>query len=436
MKKWWAICALGVFFMALSPNALASAEPEDREDRATEHSDAREDRETESHASEDHAPEDHEGVEGEEGEESDENEEGDHDRASAASIRELTQDEHPEFDDDHFPVVPGEVIGLDLSENALTAAAARGFHIIETTRLAELESTVTRLMVPTGVRVSDAAAMLRQIDPHATISLSHYYATPASGPGRSRPTRVRPPEHRPDQRAAPLRIGMIDSAVEPHPMLNRASVTRGQFGNNATDSAGHGTAVASVLAHNGATELLAANVFRGNGRQFTSPDAIIRGLSWLIGQHVSVINISLAGPRNPVLDALFSRALTNGHVIVAAAGNGGPTSAPAYPAALDGVVAVTAVDAQNRIYRYANRGDYVRVAAPGVAIMTAAPRGMQRLQSGTSFAAPYIATILARCATRVSTSNSRCITNMERTAIDLGAPGRDPIYGLGLVTTR
>lgn len=418
--------------MALSPNAHAGTEPEDREDHAAEHSEDREDHASETHETETHETEENREELDEKGTESDD---GEHDRASAASMRELTGEEHPEFDDDHFPVVPGEVIGLDLSESALAAAAARGFHVIESTRLAALNSIVTRLTVPTGVRVGEAAAMLRQIDPHATIALAHYYGTPASGQGRSQPTRARPPEHRPEHRAAPLRIGMIDSAVEPHPMLNRASITRGQFGSNVADSAGHGTAVASVLTRNGATELLAANVFRGNGRQFTSPDAIIRGLSWLIDQHVSVINISLAGPRNPVLDRLFSRALASGHVIVAAAGNGGPTSPPAYPAALDGVVAVTAVDSQHRIYRYANRGDYVRVAAPGVSIMTAAPQGMQRYQSGTSFAAPYIATILARCATRVSTSNARCITDMERMAIDLGAPGRDPIYGLGLVTT-
>ena len=62
-------------------------------------------------------------------------------------------------------------------------------------------------------------------------------------------------------------------------------------------------------------------------------------------------------------------------MIVAAAGNGGPTAPPAYPAALRPVVAVTAVDSKDHIYRYANQGRYIMVAAPGVDEPAADARG-------------------------------------------------------------
>ena len=421
-RNHWVMSALGVLFFTLSPMAQAVAEPEDPAGDTSDRDDAHEDHESEERESEEHD------------ESSENHDDEDHDRGSSESLRDLTDDEHPDYDDDRFPVVRDEVIGLDLSESGLTAATTRGFRVIDTMRLSTLHSSVTRLSVPPGMRLGEAAALLRQVDPHATVALSHYYGPPASGRQNARRTRITP-NTQPPQRIIPrLRIGMIDSGVDQHPMLDRTAITRAQFGNAAEDPSGHGTAVASVLASDGATEILAANVFRGGGgRQFTTPDAIIRGLGWLINHRVPVINISLAGPRNAVLDALFARALANGHVIVAAAGNGGPSAPPAYPAALDGVVAVTAVDAQHHIYRYANRGDYVRVSAIGVAVPTAAPGGMQAMQSGTSFAAPHIAARLARCATRITTSNSHCITAMERTAIDLGVPGRDPIYGLGLI---
>lgn len=430
-----ALYALGGLSLVVASPVRAALEPEDTHER----DDDREDHETEEHESEDR--QDHEAAENEEHEniESDENEAGENDDGdsdgdtSYSSLRDMGDEERPDYDEQRFPIVHDEVIGLDLSEHALAWAVAQGFVVIDTTRLASLHSEVTRFKVPTGMRVIEAAALLRQIDPHATVAPAHYYTTPASGRG-SRRTRIPANHSRLVRRTIRLRIGMIDSSVDAHPMLSATSITRRQFGSNAIDPVGHGTAVASVLALNGATDILAANVFRGGGgRQFTTPDAIIRGLNWLIDQRVPVINISLAGPRNAVLDTLFARALINGHVIVAAAGNGGPTAPPAYPAALDGVVAVTAVDAQNRVYRYANRGDYIRVSALGVAISAAAPHDMQANYSGTSFAAPLVAAIIARCASDVAPANSRCITAMEATAIDLGAPGRDPVYGLGLV---
>jgi subtilisin family serine protease len=154
----------------------------------------------------------------------------------------------------------------------------------------------------------------------------------------------------------------------------------------------------------------------------------------MVQQKVAVINISLAGPRNRILDALVRKASSMGYVIVAAAGNGGPGAPPAYPAALPEVVAVTAVDESRRIYRYANQGDYIRVAAIGVDVAAAAPGGATVRQSGTSFATPHIAVWMARCTHRKGfAARPACIKRLESEARDLGTPGRDTVYGFGII---
>jgi subtilisin family serine protease len=68
-------------------------------------------------------------------------------------------------------------------------------------------------------------------------------------------------------------------------------------------------------------------------------------------------------------------------------GNGGK-EAPAYPAAHPDVIAVTAIDADARIYKKANRGEYIDLAAPGVDVWAAKAGGGGSYRSGTSFAVP------------------------------------------------
>ena len=93
-------------------------------------------------------------------------------------------------------------------------------------------------------------------------------------------------------------------------------------------------------------------------------DDIVRAVDWLHSQGVRVVNISLAGPYNKILDRGLEAAAERGMVIVAAAGNEGAGAPPRYPAAFDYVIAVTAVDADLRVYRRAGAGDHIDFAAP------------------------------------------------------------------------
>ena len=75
--------------------------------------------------------------------------------------------------------------------------------------------------------------------------------------------------------------------------------------------------------------------------------------------------MSFAGPRDPAIERRLATARARGIILVAAAGNAGPNSAPLYPAADPNVIAVTATDDNDRIFRSANRGNHIAIAAPG-----------------------------------------------------------------------
>jgi len=124
-------------------------------------------------------------------------------------------------------------------------------------------------------------------------------------------------------------------------------------------------------------------------------------------------------------------------ILVAAVGNWGRADKPAYPAAYDHVVAVTATKGAELVYSHANSGKYVDFAAPGVGIYTALPGGGGKLQSGTSFAAPYITVMAAILAHAGKTPDAATLRQvLGRAARDLGQPGKDDIFGLGSVTAK
>ncbi|WP_115549729.1 S8 family serine peptidase [Sphingorhabdus pulchriflava] len=352
---------------------------------------------------------------------------------SSETMRDLASSESPDFDGKGFPVRNGEIVGIDVDERSVGLAVGAGFTVIERTKLPGLGSEVIRFAAPKGMDSSTALELMRSTDAQGSYDMTHYYGllfSPQGGPSAKSGSAIK-------AKAGTLKIGMIDTGVAGHKALSKLSLmTRDFSGNNKAVPTEHGTAIASLLASEGAATIYAANIFQsGIGKPYTSADAIVRALDWMVQQQVPVINISLAGPRNKILDALVRKASTMGHVIVAAAGNGGPTAPPAYPAALPDVVAVTAVDKNLRVYRYANQGKYVRVAALGVDIAAATPGGKTGRQSGTSFATPHVAAWMARCTgSKNPTTRLKCIKRLESEARDLGEPGRDAVYGYGFIS--
>ena len=139
--------------------------------------------------------------------------------------------------------------------------------------------------------------------------------------------------------------------------------------------------------------------------------------------------MALIGAGTVVLDGQIRRPgwLRTSHRRIVDCGPGAP---PAFPAALDGVIAVTAVDVDGRLFEPANRGDYVDVAAPGVRVIAPAAGP----ETGTSFAAPFVtAWVAAKIAEGGPADAAAMHRAIAATARDLGPAGRDPDFGWGLL---
>ena len=181
-------------------------------------------------------------------------------------------------------------------------------------------------------------------------------------------------------------------------------------------------------------ELKAANVFEYNeeGRLVGNAAALLKAIDWMVSERGHGGNLCMAGQDNDALRYVIEHALKRGLVAVAAAGNWGRAE-PAYPAAYDEVIAVTAFGRNGELYDKAKRGSFSDFAAPGVEIWTAVPDG-GRVQSGTSFAVPYVAAQVAVEVAHGSATDPDTLRQLLRPRVtDMGSPGRDDNYGWGFV---
>lgn len=159
-----------------------------------------------------------------------------------------------------------------------------------------------------------------------------------------------------------------------------------------------------------------------------------RALDTAVQSGAKLMNLSVGGPPDKLLSRLVDEAGRRGHILIAAAGNDGSTGPARHPAALDNVIAVTAVDAREDLYSQATRGGFIDLAAPGVEITATAPRDQVRVVSGTSLAAAYVTgTVALLLEHRPELTLQEVQPLLERTAKDLGRLGKDPQFGSGLV---
>ena len=322
---------------------------------------------------------------------------------------------------------------------------------LERKPLQRFESTLVRLQVPPNLGMEEARARVRVLLPQASIDFNHSYdlgqsPNPATDTGRSRLAggRYRAPV---TVDAATHRVGMIDGGIAlEHQAVARSPIrTRSFIGRNRARNMAHGTAVASLLVGQSdklqgmapEVELVAAEAFfetRELGLISTGYQ-LVQALDWLTGEQVEVINMSLAGPANEVLEQVLGLVIDTGIIVVAAVGNDGPGSPPRYPAAYYGVIAVTAIDKDDRVYLRAVRGDHVDFAAPGVDLTMADHRrpAAYRTGSGTSYAAPFVTgLVLHYRALHPNATSFELIEYMHADVIDLGAPGPDEVFGHGV----
>ncbi len=347
----------------------------------------------------------------------------------------------------------GEVVVANVPEDFGRDAQRLGFRIIEATQLGNLGIEIVRLRIPPNTTVPDARQTLIREFPGIIADANHLYEPSATPPASLRSGSLARWTAGWDQAKQScgrgVKIGMIDGALDDsHVALKGANIKYQSFHKDGRKPAAHshGTAVAALLVGKPGNkgwggilpeaELIAGNMFEDkDGKVNGNAVAMAKALDWIVGERVHVINLSIAGGSNKVLELAFKKAALSKTVMIAAAGNWGSADRPAFPAAFDDVVAVTAVGEDRLVYSEANTGPYIDFAAPGVKIWTAVPGG-GKYQSGTSFATPFVAALAALevASTRGDTNAVR--VSLAKQSADLGAPGKDDVFGFGLVTAK
>ena len=339
--------------------------------------------------------------------------------------------------------MPREFVATGVVDADVDRIRTAGFTVVAERRLAILPEVTLRLRIPRRMSEDQALQVLRAIVPSALIDRNHLYRTASRTCRRNSciplvdlTASVRA------SCAASGTIGMIDTAVDTdHPMLAERAIeieaVRGPGHRPSSDS--HGTEIAMLLVGGlpraSKAKLVAIDAFhrRGRGQEADVFD-VVTALDRLSARGVSVANLSLSGDANALLDRTGEQATSKGMVIVAAAGNEGPTAPPRYPAAYRWAVAVTAVDRRERIYPQAVRGPHLAFAAPGVRVQFP-DRNLRpgAVRSGTSYAVPWVANAIAARLDGAQSESNKIIGELASHAKDLGLPGRDPVYGWGLI---
>jgi len=253
--------------------------------------------------------------------------------------------------------------------------------------------------------------------------------------------KLRLPEAHTLAHGANVIVAVIDSGIDVrHPELAGAIAASFDALGSKEGPHVHGTGIAgAIVAHARlmgsapAAKILAIRAFGvAHSGAESSSFVILKGLDYAASHGAQIINMSFAGPKDALIERGIAAVAAKGIVMVAAAGNAGAKSPPLYPAANENVIAVSATDDQDRLFSASNRGGYVAVAAPGVDIFLPAPDDKYQMTSGTSFSAAYVSGIAALALERnpaLKPDDVRAI--LMKTARDLGAPGRDDLFGAG-----
>lgn len=356
---------------------------------------------------------------------------------------------------------PNEIVATGLDDDAIAGLAQDGFVVDDRVEIALIGGEMVRLIVPQGMTLDAARAAVSARSASATVDFNHFYQPQAGGKAacvREGCALVRHMVGWPSGEAGsglaclkPQRIGLIDTAINAeHAVLagTRLEILDLGGGKGAKSGEQHGTAVAALLV--GApgsrvpgllpgSELVAVDAFQRfrKSTDIASVYDLVRGLDLLIQRNIRVVNLSLTGPANRVLEQAVEAANGRGTILVAAAGNDGPNAEPVYPAAYEVVIAVTAVDTAGNPYRRAVRGAHIDIAAPGVGVWTAASISGARQKNGTSFAAPFVTAAVSLLLSAKPGLSPRDIeAELTKSAEDMGTPGKDNIYGWGLLNAR
>lgn len=247
-----------------------------------------------------------------------------------------------------------------------------------------------------------------------------------------------------------VRVGVLDSGVNPHPALGDRLLPGCNYMEKAKDASdtsdryGHGTKVAGLIA--GADE---------DGAVGAAPMAEIVPLKITDGKNVkvsavcravyggiddfgcSVLNMSLGiSEEYQSLREAMDYAEEKGVTVVSAVGNLGKTGYY-YPAAYGTVIGVGALGLDGEVYYHSNHNESVLLTAPGAEVRCTSSIGGYAPGSGTSFSVPQVsgaAAVLLGIDAALTPGEIREL--LARTAEDRGAEGFDEYYGYGVLSVE
>ncbi len=357
---------------------------------------------------------------------------------------------------------PNEIIATGLSEASIADLTQDGFVVDDRTPIALTGGELMRLTIPQSMTLTTARQAVADAAPSASVDFNHFYqpeqqeSSICTGNGC---TLIRHIAGWPMQAAqpgaascaAPAPIGLIDTAInEKHGSLADARIDVVRLSNDTAPQSAeqHGTAVAALLVGASGSrapglvpsaQLVAVDAFQRYRKAADIADVydLVRALDLMAERGIRIVNLSLSGPHNLLFEQAVRASIDKGTVLIAAAGNEGPKAKPVYPAAYPDVIAVTAVDRQMKPYRRAVRGDHIDIAAPGVGVWTAASISGGRQKSGTSFAAPFVTAAAAMMLGANPQMGPKEVgEELTRMASDMGEPGKDAVFGWGLLNVR
>jgi hypothetical protein len=324
--------------------------------------------------------------------------------------------------------------------HGLTRLESQSFPLVGAT--IGLFRITNRRTVETASRELGADNSVRTVQPNFRYFLQDQNTELSEGdPAQYANAKLRLPQAHTLAHGANVTIAVIDSGIDVrHPEFAGAMLTSFDALGSKEGPHVHGTGVAGAIVSHArlmgsapAARILAIRAFGASpkGAESTSY-VILKGLDYAAAHGAQIVNMSFAGPKDALIERGIAALAAKGIVMVAAAGNAGPKSPPLYPAANANVMAVSATDAQDRLFAASNRGGHIAIAAPGVEIFLPAPDEKYQMSSGTSFSAAYIRGLAALMLERdpaLKPDEVRAL--LLKTARDLGPPGRDDQFGAG-----
>jgi hypothetical protein len=348
--------------------------------------------------------------------------------------------------------IAGEIVAeIDgtLSDAQVEALARRhGLRRVGSQSFELIGATIGLFRITGGKTVETASrefagdGSVRSVQPNFRYILQDQNAGLSGGdPAQYALSKLRLPQAHALANGTNVTIAVIDSGIDlKHPEFAGVAISAFDALDSKEGPHAHGTGVAGAIVSHvrlmgsaPAAHILAIRAFgtSGKGAESTSY-VVLRGLDLAAAHGAQIVNMSFAGPKDAIVGRGLAALAARNIVMVAAAGNAGPKSPPLYPAANASVIAVSATDAQDRLFAASNRGSYIALAAPGVDLFLPAPDDKYQITSGTSFSSAYVSGLAALVLQRnpaLKPDEVRAI--LTKTARDLGPPGPDDQFGAG-----